>query len=319
MKQKILILAWLLASVPVFAGPLPKECISADAKWLLHLDAAEFKAAEIGKTVAKEYIEPNWAQASAAIKMAVEVDLDWQDLQSLTVFGTEAKPDDRAVVLIQVEKAARQKLEKAIHEKAQASKDAEGTIQEEESPAGPIFKIAGSHFATAAKDTLIVLSKNRTALEKTVAVINGKSPNLNASNNFAGFSEDPKGMFFIILAEGFYTPDQLPPQAQIFRQAEGGKVVLGEKGENLYVSLSLKAKTTEACTQMQQVLQGLQALVTLSKNDDPEIMGLINSIKIASHDKIVSVSLEYSAQQALSKLTELADKKHKHKEKRKKS
>ncbi len=317
MKRTLLNLScWLACGLSALAAPLPKESLPADAKWLLHLDAGEFKNSQLGKSVAEKYIEPHWAEASAAMQAFLGITLNWQDLNGVTVFGTDTKPDDKAVVLVQLQKEARQKLQASIHEKAQGTNAVEMGLEEEEGSNGPIFIIGGGQFAAPQKDNLVLISKNRQALEKAMAVVNGKSPNLTKGNSFAGFSDDPKGIIFMALAEGFYGTDQLPPQAQIFKQAEGGKVVAGERADRLFLTVSLKAKTADACTQMQQVLQGFQALMALSKTDDPDITALLNSIKITTNDRIVSVSLDYPEQQALEKLAALTDKKAKHKKKK---
>jgi hypothetical protein len=86
--------------------------------------------------------------------------------------------------------------------------------------------------------------------------------------------------------------------------ADGGRVVLGENADQLFVNLALKAKTSEVVTQMQQVIQGLIAMASLGKPDDKDVMQLVQSTKVSATDKVVSVSVEYPVDKAIQRIDE---------------
>jgi hypothetical protein len=52
MKPIALILPLFLSLLhPALAGSVPKEEVSADAKWLLHLEATQFRASKVGSYI----------------------------------------------------------------------------------------------------------------------------------------------------------------------------------------------------------------------------------------------------------------------------
>ena len=116
-----------------------------------------------------------------------------------------------------------------------------------------------------------------------------------------------KTFFFLGVAEGFSADTVLPPQAKLLQLADGGRVVLGENADQLFLDLALKAKTSEVVTQMQQVIQGLIAMASLGKPDDKDIMQLVQSTKVSATDKVVSVNVEYPVEKALQRIDEQKD------------
>ena len=66
MKRIALILPLFLSLLnPALAGSIPKEEVSADAKWLLHLEAAQFRATKVGGFVTTEVLEKQLSQPVA--------------------------------------------------------------------------------------------------------------------------------------------------------------------------------------------------------------------------------------------------------------
>src|SRR5262245_66560896 len=51
-----------LAGVVAFAGPLKKEHVAADAKWLIHLDVENLFGTQIGSFLANEILDKQFAK-----------------------------------------------------------------------------------------------------------------------------------------------------------------------------------------------------------------------------------------------------------------
>jgi len=100
----------------------------------------------------------------------------------------------------------------------------------------------------------------------------------------------------------------MPAQAQILREATGGRLSVGERDKNVFVNLVFQGKDDMATTRIQQVLQGIVALASLSQNDE-EITRLAGGTKIASEGKNVLVNLEYPVDKTIRKIKEHADEK----------
>jgi hypothetical protein len=309
MKTWTLLVSWLIACATTMASALPKESVPADAKWLLHLNVTEFQASRIGQTVAKEFLDEAWQAKLAALKPLLGADLDWRKLESLTVYGTDFKQEQNAVMLIKTDSDTQQSLVTALRKLSKGGdQDAGEQVEETVGDTGSIFTFKSGILISTGKDRILAVSKHRPALEKANEVLAGKGANLKSGSAFADWPDHPQGFFFIALADGFGAADHLPPQARILQQADGGQLALGENADRLLVSLSLHAKSTEACQQIQQVIQGLQALAVLSQNENRELSDLVNAVKVTSKEKFVTVDFSYPVEKAFQTLAQKAGK-----------
>jgi hypothetical protein len=291
----------------VSAGPVQKERVPADAKWLLHLDFDKFRASKVGGYLTREVLEKKLAGPKADLKRDLNFDLDITKISSITAFGTDyqSHPDANGVLLIKTDLDVQKALDGAIQK---ISADSGGSAE-------PIKKLPGSSaaysinddvFVTIRPDKLVLLGKSRQPVEKAAAVLEGKAASLNSSKAFSGFPEVPKAFFFVAIAEAFNEDTPLPPQAKVLKMTDGGRLVLGENAENLFLNLTLKAKSSEVVSQMQQVIQGTVALASLSQEENPDLMQLAQSVKVSSDDKMVTVGVEYPVAKAIEKLSEKA-------------
>ena len=105
-KRVALILPLFLSLLhPALAGSIPKEEVSADAKWLLHLEASEFRASKVGSFIITEMLEKKLSQPVEELKRNLKLDLDLDKIiggiNSITIYGTDYQsPEDHAVLLV---------------------------------------------------------------------------------------------------------------------------------------------------------------------------------------------------------------------------
>ena len=289
------------------AGPLRKEHVPADAKWLLHLDLDKFRTTKLGSYLTREVLEKKLAGPKADLKRDLNFDLDLTKIGSITAYGTDyqSQPDANGVLMIKTDLDVQKTLDAAIQK---ISQDSGGAAE-------PVKKLPGSTssysinddvFLTIRPDKLVLLSKSRQTLEKADAVLSGKAANLNSGKAFSGFPEVPKAFVFIAIAEGFNEDAPLPPQAKVLKMTDGGRLVLGENADNLFLNLTLKAKS-EIVAQVQQVIQGTVALASLSQGENQDLMQLAQSVKVSSDDNMVTVGIEYPVAKAIEKIGEKAE------------
>ena len=85
--------------------------------------------------------------------------------------------------------------------------------------------------------------------------------------------------------------------------ADGGRLVLGENKENFFLNVSLRAKTAEGCTQIQQVAQGLLALVSLSQGNNAQLQQLLQATTVSATEKFVTLATEFPIDKVLSEIS----------------
>ena len=294
--------AALLSTVE--SSPLPKARISADAKWLVHLDLDNFRATQVGKYVGKEIL----ADALAELKTGLKIDFLalYQNVHAITAYGTDYQMNEKVngVLMIHTD-AETQKIVEGLLV-AQILSNPNGPIRKIQEEPAALYAIDKQLFISPSQGDLLLVGKSQPQIEKAQTVLAGKSKSLNSSKTFSGFAELPNSFFFLGVAEGFNQAAPVPPQAKILQMADGGRLLLGEKAGQLFLNLALRTKTAELSKQIQQIINGMIALLSLSQNENKDLQQLIQSTRISGKDNLVSIALEYPVADAVKRLGEEA-------------
>jgi hypothetical protein len=283
------------------ADPLPAAKIPADAKWVLHLDADAFRRSKIGEHIVREVLDPKSAKAKEDLEQSLGFALDWTRMHSITLFGPTYQPkaDNSGLALIRTSMNVVQGLDTAIERNNPA-------LRPEQIEAGPtpLYRINKDSYVWAGPGGWFLLGKSRDALDRARAALTGSAPSLATANLLKGFGPAQDSFFFLGLAEDFGQKADLPLKAAVLKQAEGGRLVLGERGDQVFAQLTIRTRTAEAAQQIQQVVQGLIALGALSQDAKPELQELAQGAKVTAADQSVTISLEIPSARALAKIAE---------------
>jgi hypothetical protein len=295
------------------AAPLQKEYISAEAKWLLHADLDNLRQTQIGKHFFTDILQHAVAKPLADLNEKLNLELDLDKIQSLTAYGESyrAKPETDGVLLLRTSMKIDQMLRTVMAQQTNLAPSINmGALKLVQQEPFELFSVEDELFLAPLRSMLVV-SQSRTHLDKALQVIRGQRSNLKSGKSLADFPGAQNAFFFLGVAEGF-SPDRakpesdektnandpldklakkLPPQAKILQMADGGRVVLGEKSENVFCHLTLKTKTAESATQIQQVLQGMSALLALSKANDPSFY--LPPLNITTENRTVLINVDY--------------------------
>ncbi len=308
-QSSVVCLALLLAFIPrhAQAAMLPKKQIAADAKWLLHVELDDFRASQVGGFVEKRFVTENLAELAKNLKFDVGALL--KKVSSVTAYGVDygrGARDDLAsgVLLIRADAEAQKVLEGFLA--AQMLANTNSPVKQLQTEPYPLYSVAKDIFAAVHPNHTFIVGKSRGQIDKARAVLLGEGPNLTSSTALADFPTAPDSFFCIAVAEGFSEHAGLPTQAKVLQMTDGARVALGEKADRLFLTLDLKAKTTEVVTQIQQVLQGVLALFSLGEIKDQDVVELVQAIKVSAKDKVVSIGVDYPVAKAITKLEEQA-------------
>src|ERR1044072_8609978 len=91
MKSILQVFAVLLFVTAGVAGPLRKEQVGADVKWLVHLDVDSFLASKVGEYVMQEFVEKKLTRQTAELNKKFGINLDLHQIHGLTAYGSEYK------------------------------------------------------------------------------------------------------------------------------------------------------------------------------------------------------------------------------------
>jgi hypothetical protein len=165
----------------------------------------------------------------------------------------------------------------------------------------PIYQLKDDLLVAPVSGGLVVAAKSRGQLDRAREILAGKHENLAKSDAFKRFPEMPNTFFFLGMAEGFNEKADLPAQAQVLRETDGGRLVIGENEKNVFINLVFRGKNEDSTTKIQQVLQGIVALVSMTQQNN-EAAELASSAKIAGEGRNVSVNLQFPTARAIDRV-----------------
>ncbi len=292
------------------ASPLKKEQVAADAKWLVQLDVDKLRSSTVGDYVIKQVL----GAKLDSLTHQFDFDLDWNKVSSLTAYGTgfQSPRSFDGIVLIKTDLDLRRPLDSAI-EKASSEDGHKGvSLRKTQDGVVTTYSLNKDLFVSFQPGQPIIVGRSLDSIEKAAEVLSGKSPNLASTKTFSEYPKSQKAFFFLGAVEAFDPTEGMTeqpregdfnPKAKILKLADGGRVVLGEDSNELFLDLALKAKSAEVVTQIQQVVQGMIALASLSQPNNHDLQQLAQSARVSSAGKIVSLKLGYPADQAILMLT----------------
>jgi hypothetical protein len=306
MKYFAYLVATILAlAATAMAGPLQREQVAADAKWLLHLDVDKLRSTTVGDSFVKEVNDKVLAEQKAKLNRDADFDLDLSKLKSVTAYGDYGGSNN--VILLKGDFDVGKLLETALGQVAK-QKGLPSWPFEKSVRDGIVTYTFPDHVSIWIRpDKTTIFSKSSEATEKANAVLSGKTASLASSGAFADFPKVQKTFFFFGAAEGFNSSRELNaeaggknnPKAKILNLTDSGRIVIGQDADQIFLNVSLKAKTADVVTQMQQVVQGMIALASLTQSENEDFQQLANSAKVSAAGNIVSLSLNYPAEKAL--------------------
>ena len=296
----------LAASFAAMAAPLDKSRIASDAKWIVHIDAEGLRKSGLGDYVMNDLVKPALEEADE-LKNA-NLTMNPSNIVSITAYGPAFDKGPEGVLMISTTANPRKDLD-TVAGMFLASAGTNSPFNLIEQEPYPLYSFGKTVFLAPTEHTLFV-AKSKEQIDRAFRVSLGKEESLANNGGFQNFREPPNSFFFAAIADGFMGNAAIPAQAEILKQATGGRLYLGEREKNLFVNLVFQGKDDMATTKIQQVLQGIMAIISLSQND-PEITQLANATKIASEGRNVQVSLEYPSDKTVEKIKEASSEKPK--------
>ena len=289
------------AALSAVAGPVQRSQVAADAKWLLHLDADAFKRTALGGQFMTDVLDVKSAKAKEDLKAGLDFELDWRQIHSITAYGNQHSThgDPKGVLLIQTDMLVQPALERAI-----AKNIPHLRVERFEYSPGPLYQLNGDPWVAFQPGGLVVLSKARESVEKALAVFSGERANLTSTTTFEGYPAAPFSFFMLGVAEGLGQDVNLPPNAAVLKKAQGGRLVIGEKGDRVALSLDVKTASPDVAQQIQQVVQGLLALGALSADQKPDLAALVQGASVTRNGAMVSLGVELPVAKVLNKIKE---------------
>lgn len=284
------------------ATELHADRIPSNAKWVLHIDLDQLRQGTVGRFLTG-LAEQGLSNAELPFKADPKVLLS--NIHSVTAFGDtyklgEAGINAAAVLVIDTEKPVQEVVEGFLVQQSYAE-GAKVSI-EKSGPQG-LYRVQmgdkGTLFVSVEPGGGIVVGRDPKELETGRFCLTGKGKSGGAPSAFQGLPSLPANFFFLALADGLNGAAKMPPQAKILQETDRVRIALGEASGDLRLQLLLEAKNNEVAKQIEQVLRGIAAFVSMAQPENQPLQQLAQGVKWNTESKLVKVDLSFPAEKAI--------------------
>jgi len=278
----------------LFAGPVDQSKIAADAKWVVHLDFEALRKSKVGSHLITGLLQPK-IEGNHFIKKA-NLSINLTNISSLTAYGPQFEKDGEGILLLSTTADVKKDMDTLVGMASLSENEKKDVTMVQQKPF-PLYNVKDDIFIAPLTGNTVILAKSREQIDSARELAGGKGESLAKAQVFKDYP-DAANAFILVMAKGFNDSAKIPPQAQVLRETEGGRLAIGEKDQNLFLNLMFKGKDEESSTKIQQVLQGIVALVSMSQQNK-DVTDLASATKIASEGRNVSVTLQFPTAKAI--------------------
>lgn len=289
--------ALVSCALTAFAGPLEQTKVAGNAKWVLHLDFDAFRKSKLGSHFVSNVLEPKIEENGFLKKAKLSINIT--NISSLTAYGPNFEKDGDGVLLLSTTADVKKDLDTLVG-MASLSENEEKDVTMVQQKPFPLYNIKGDVFVAPFGGNSVLLAKSREQIDRAREIASGKGDTMAKAGSFKEYPEQGNA-FIVVMAHGFNDMAKIPPQAQVLRETEGGRLAIGENDKNVFFNLMFKGKDEESSTKIQQVLQGIVALVSMSQQNK-DVTDLAAATKITGEGRNVSVTLQFPTAKAIQHL-----------------
>ncbi len=294
-KFTIVFLVFLLAAIssPGISGEsLQTKLVPAEAKWLIHIDVEKFAQTEL-KQILEKNSENDIGKEIMGIEKKIGIDF-FIDISAVTLIGMNHNNDEPVV-------AISGKLNKT---------HLLGLLEEEESlneinyGSFLIYNWDDDGYGVFANDNLLIFSENRSGLETVLDTFSGKGKNFSGSPLERQLGTLSKDTFLIAAAENIselLDEDDDDFGALILQKTESAFFSANEKNGKVKLQLNLQTDSPETATNMESMVTGLKAFLSMNDKIDPE-WEIIKSLKVSTKGTTVVLESQGSVEELLNLL-----------------
>jgi hypothetical protein len=287
------------------AAPLNSHHVSANAKWIFHVDFDAFRTTQIGQLVQKD-IQQEWQPKIDALNQLFGSDLT-RDIYSVTLFGCRAG-EENASVLIDG---------KFNKEKLTALLALNNSYKKSDYNGNTLHywvddRDKKNRVGAFANDGLIVISQTESEVTSVLDILSGKALSLaqQQSSPLWSMTEVPQNTFMMAAAVELSQLTQDDKNAAILQNSKLLAFVGAENQGNVALRLRLETQGIETAEHIETALRGMLALVTLSQNDKPDLAALAGACKVNRDQSTLNIQFVYPSQALMDILKGFAHQHH---------
>lgn len=278
------------------AAPLNPKQISAEAKWLAHLDADAMRGSVMAAAGYRQ-CEAKWkaiGEHLAELRTACQVFDPMTDLNDVTFYGAQYQQDagvaivharfTDSVLRFLYEKVQQLPGYAASNHRAYALhtwRHAQGTRHER------------SMTAAYVQPDRMIFGTSVAEVAAALDVLDGAKADL-AGNASPLAAKAPSGALLLIRVAGL-SAIELPIESPIIRRTETLALIIGESNNEAYLTSELVSKDAKTAEEVKAAVDKALA-AALAATDDGDVANLINAVQVGSTEKQVTLDVRGPAE-----------------------
>ncbi len=294
MKKMVMLALMLLMVViqilPAATGAFNPNWLPAQSKWVIHFDHTVFSQTRLFSIVDK-----NWRDDKKSFHSEIldEMDIDIsKDLMGLTVIGMNRIDRGDNVLVILQGRFNQDQLVKRIKAK---EKKVLGSVV---AGLNVLSWDSDSHLFFPSKDVL-VFCETKSGIDEMVKLMKGKARAISGSSPLLKMlAEAPRNAFVRAAVADVSDLTKYAPKTMVLDSASVAFFMALEAKDNLFMTLKLLTESEEKAQNLQQVISGLRALVSLKAfdkdNDTSQFMDLLNAVAVTTEGRRLVMNFDYS-------------------------
>lgn len=290
-------LAWAAVAT---AAPLDLAAVPAKAQWLMHFDMDAARESTVVKRAWERVVKMH-PHAEPMLKMgAGMMGMDLQkDLRDVTAWGVDT--DKRNGVMIVRAKANREFLERMVekapdHETMEHRKYTLHSWTHKGWKGHKGKKVVGAFH----RDDVIVFAQGPEQVEAALDVLDGEMPSAVGEGPLAGRVRPGS---IIVARAAAVDPDTKCP---VLKQGRSFRVAMGESDGTSFYRARLEMQSDEAADDLEDVIEGMEALARLRFGDDAAVIKLVEGLEMKTQGSTCTVSWDAPADEVWAVMEKMA-------------
>lgn len=270
------------------AGTLQPEYVSADAKWVIHLDFDHGRQTSIAQWFRDQRVDsPRVRDFAGTFQERTGIDPD-HDLHGLTMYGTSYEPHTGAAVLF-ADYSKDRIVNLLNNQRDYQTTTYGGEALHSWKETGGRDQAEGYRVTAAfPKANIIVAGRTVEEVKTALDVLAGKGTSLKGKSSPLT-ADLPKGVLFHGAAIDLDGLQRSQPALTILQQGKRMAVNFGEQQEELFFHSEFVAGTQPVAQRIQQLVEGFRANAALQANEAPEPLKLIDKLKVSREENAVRI------------------------------
>ena len=270
----------------VRAEPLDLNQVSADAKWVAHIDVDAMRASAVLQKAHEQMLKKH----PEAEKHLAKVREMWKfnpctDMHGATFYDTQIKKGS-GVAIVHAKVDQHMILEKAKRAPEHRA-STYGKYELHSWTHAKESKHERSMTGTFYKPDVLVFGNSVEAVKAALDVLDGTKANI-AGTDGPLAAKVPPGAMLVARAVDLSQAD-LPCKSPLVKEVDTLMMAVGENHGESFLVGKLTVKQPEIAQQMKAVADGFLAMTALTHGSDPNAMKLLGALKLTTTDKAITV------------------------------